>query len=163
MLQNADEQIIYDLVNEEIAFGCENLNIASEEIDRRIERFTTLMQIEKNAKTKTLSGGQKQRLITASTLAMEQKIIILDEPLANLDTHTAHILLKALRNLANSGYAVLIVEHRLDVVKNYIDKVMRIENKQLFTSTDINDLNSGIKTIPHADGSLPGEVLIKGE
>ena len=163
VLQNADEQIIYDLVNEEIAFGCENLNIASEETDRRIERFTTLMQIEKNAKTKTLSGGQKQRLITASTLAMEQKIIILDEPLANLDTHTAHILLKALRNLANSGYAVLIVEHRLDVVKNYIDKVMRIENKQLFTSPDINDLNSGIKTIPHADGSLPGEVLIKGE
>lgn len=163
VLQNADEQIIYDLVNEEIAFGCENLNIASEEIDRRVERFTMLMQIEKNAKTKTLSGGQKQRLITASTLAMEQKIIILDEPLANLDTHTAHILLKALRNLANSGYAVLIVEHRLDVVKNYIDKVMRIENKQLFTSTDINDLNSGIKTIPHADGSLPGEVLIKGE
>lgn len=163
VLQNADEQIIYDLVNEEIAFGCENLNIACEEIDRRIERFTTLMQIEKNAKTKTLSGGQKQRLITASTLAMEQKIIILDEPLANLDTHTAHILLKALRDLANSGYAVLIVEHRLDVVKNYIDKVMRIENKQLFTSTDINDLNSGIKTIPHADGSLPGEVLIKGE
>lgn len=163
VLQNADEQIIYDLVNEEIAFGCENLNIASEEIDRRIERFTTLMQIEKNAKTKTLSRGQKQRLITASTLAMEQKIIILDEPLANLDTHTAHILLKALRNLANSGYAVLIVEHRLDVVKNYIDKVMRIENKQLFTSTDINDLNSGIKTIPHADGSLPGAVLIKGE
>ena len=163
VLQNADEQIIYDLVNEEIAFGCENLNIASEEIDRRIERFTTLMQIEKNAKTKTLSGGQKQRLITASTLAMEQKIIILDEPLANLDTHTAHILLKALRNLANSGYAVLIVEHRLDVVKNYIDKVMRIENKQLFTSTDINDLNSGIKTIPHVDGSLPGEVLIKSE
>lgn len=163
VLQNADEQIIYDLVNEEIAFGCENLNIASEEIDRCIERFTTLMQIEKNAKTKTLSGGQKQRLITASTLAMEQKIIILDEPLANLDTHTAHILLKALRNLANSGYAVLIVEHRLDVVKNYIDKVMRIENKQLFTSTDINDLNSGIKTIPHADGSLPGEVIIKGE
>ena len=163
VLQNADEQIIYDLVNEEIAFGCENLNIASEEIDRRIERFTTLMQIEKNAKTKTLSGGQKQRLITASTLAMDQKIIILDEPLANLDTYTAHILLKALRNLSNSGYAVLIVEHRLDVVKNYIDKVMRIENKQLFTSTDINDLNSGIKTIPHADGSLPGEVLIKGE
>ena len=163
VLQNADEQIIYDLVNEEIAFGCENLNIASEEIDRRIERFTTLMQIEKTAKTKTLSGGQKQRLITASTLAMEQKIIILDEPLANLDTHTAHILLKALRNLANSGYAVLIVEHRLDVVKNYIDKVMRIENKQLFTSTDINDLNSGIKTIPHAEGSLPGEVLIKGK
>lgn len=163
VLQNADEQIIYDLVNEEIAFGCENLNITSEEIDRRIERFTMLMQIEKNAKTKTLSGGQKQRLITASTLAMEQKIIILDEPLANLDTHTAHILLKALRNLANSGYAVLIVEHRLDVVKNYIDKVMRIENKQLFTSTDINDLNSGIKTIPHADGSLPGEVLIKGK
>lgn len=163
VLQNADEQIIYDLVNEEVAFGCENLNITCEEIDRRIERFTTLMQIEKNAKTKTLSGGQKQRLITASTLAMEQKIIILDEPLANLDTQTAHILLKALRNLANSGYAVLIVEHRLDVVKNYIDKVMRIENKQLFTSTDINDLNSGIKTIPHADGSLPGEVLIKGE
>lgn len=55
------------------------------------------------------------------------------------------------------------IEHRLDVVKNYIDKVMRIENKQLFTGTDINDLNSGIKTIPHADGFARRSVYKKAK
>lgn len=56
-------------------------------------------------------------------MAMKQKIIILDEPLANLDTEGAHILLGALRSLSKSGYAVLLVEHRLDVVRPYVNKV----------------------------------------
>ncbi len=121
VLQNADEQIVYDFVNDEIAFGCENLNISPDEIEKRIEKYTALLHIDKSVRTKSMSGGQKQRLITSSTLAMEQKIIILDEPLANLDTDGAHILLGALKSLSEKGYAVLIVEHRLDVVKNYVD------------------------------------------
>ena len=85
-----------------------------------------------------LSGGQKQRLITASTLAMGQKIIILDEPLANLDKDSAANLMQTLRSLAGAGYCVLVIEHRLDMVLPYVDsvyhvgsgKVEEIENKE---------------------------------
>ncbi len=129
VLQNADEQIVYDIVRDEIAFGCENLNIPIGEIDKRISDTTAMMKINPNDRTRTMSGGQKQRLITASTLAMRQKILVLDEPLANLDVEGAHVLLSALRRLADNGYAILLVEHRLDVVKPYIDKFMWIEDK----------------------------------
>ena len=95
-----------------------------------------MMKISPDAKTRTMSGGQKQRLITASTLAMKQKIIILDEPLANLDVEGAHVLLGALRSLAKSGYAVLLVEHRLDVVRPYVNKVMWIKDKNVTMSAD---------------------------
>lgn len=126
VMQNADEQIVYDIVADEIAFGCENLNIEPSEIKRRIEKSAALMNLCTSDKTRTLSGGQKQRLITASTLAMKQKVVILDEPLANLDTDGAHLLLKSLRALANKGCAVIIVEHRLDVVRPYIDKAFTV-------------------------------------
>lgn len=93
-------------------------------------------------KTRTLSGGQKQRLITACTLATEQKILVLDEPLANLDKEGARLLMNTLRSLANEGYAVLVVEHRLDMVLPFVDTVWsiregvisKVENKQEYLS-----------------------------
>ena len=60
-------------------------------------------------------GRAKQRLITASTLAMGQKIIILDEPLANLDKDGAAMLMGTLRSLAKAGYCIIVIEHRLDM------------------------------------------------
>lgn len=161
VLQNADEQIVYDFAKDEIAFGLENLNASNEEITKRIDACCELMQVDKNARTRTMSGGQKQRLITASTLAMGQKIIILDEPLANLDNRGAHILLSALRDLSKSGYAVLLVEHRFDVIKPYIDKVMTIENKGVRLSEEISD--TVVKTLPSVQDHEIGETLIKLE
>ncbi|MDE5655104.1 MAG: ATP-binding cassette domain-containing protein, partial [Clostridia bacterium] len=73
-----------------------------------------------------LSGGQKQRLITSSTLAMGQKIIILDEPLANIDRQGGELLMNTLKSLAKVGYAILVVEHRLDMVMPYVDRVWHI-------------------------------------
>lgn len=164
VLQNADEQIVYDEVRDEIAFGCENLDIPVAEIDRRIAASTAQMKLNPDAKTRTLSGGQKQRLITASTLAMQQKIIILDEPLANLDVEGAHVLLKALQHLAADGYAVLLVEHRLDVVLPYVNKVMWIKDCKVQSSTDKKDITRFEKVIPaesrESDKTAP--VLIKG-
>ena len=85
VLQNADSQIIHRTVDDEIAFGCENFALAADKIGAQIDRVCTIVQLDKTAGTRTLSGGQKQRLITASTLATGQRILILDEPLANLD------------------------------------------------------------------------------
>ena len=103
-MQNADEQIIQKIVEDEIAFGCENLAFPPEKIQKQIDIVCNLLKLDKSWKCRTLSGGQKQRLITASTLAMGQKIIILDEPLANLDKDGAAMLMGTLRGVALCRY-----------------------------------------------------------
>lgn len=129
VLQNADEQIIQKIVEDEIAFGCENLAFPPEKIQKQIEIVCRLMKLDTKWKCRTLSGGQKQRLITASTLAMGQKIIILDEPLANLDKDGAAMLMGTLRSLAKAGYCIIVIEHRLDMVLPFVDTVWHIGNK----------------------------------
>ena len=129
VLQNADEQIIQKIVEDEIAFGCENLAFPPEKIQKQIDIVCGLMKLDKKWKCRTLSGGQKQRLITASTLAMGQRIIILDEPLANLDKDGAKLLMGTLRSLAKAGYCILVIEHRLDMVLPYVDTVWHIGDK----------------------------------
>ncbi len=131
VLQNADEQIIQKIVEDEIAFGCENLAFPPEKIQKQIDIVCNLLKLDKSWKCRTLSGGQKQRLITASTLAMGQKIIILDEPLANLDKDGAAMLMGTLRSLAQAGYCVVVIEHRLDMVLPFVDTVWHIGNKMV--------------------------------
>ena len=129
VLQNADEQIIQKIVEDEIAFGCENLAFPPEKIQKQIGIVCNLMKLDTKWKCRTLSGGQKQRLITASTLAMGQKIIILDEPLANLDKDGAAMLMGTLRSLAKAGYCIVVIEHRLDMVLPFVDTVWHIGNQ----------------------------------
>lgn len=126
VLQNADSQIIHKTVDDEIAFGCENFALAADKIGAQIDRVCTIVELDKTAQTRTMSGGQKQRLITASTLATGQRILILDEPLANLDVESANLLMDTLRQLAKAGYAVLVVEHRLDMILPFVDTVWNI-------------------------------------
>lgn len=137
VLQNADEQIIQKTVEDEIAFGCENLAFSVEKIRGQIDTVCRLMKFGKSWQSRKLSGGQKQRLITASTLAMGQKIVILDEPLANLDTAGAEMLMSTLKTLAKSGYCIVVIEHRLDMVLPFVDKVFHVGNKKVVGITDI--------------------------
>lgn len=161
VLQNADSQIIHKIVDDEIAFGCENFAIPTNKIGAQIDRVCTIMGLDKTARTRTLSGGQKQRLITASTLATGQKILILDEPLANLDIAGATELMNTLRALAGAGYAVLVVEHRLDMVLPFVDKVWniragvvtKIENKQEYL------LSQTVTIEDNSDSHEKGKVL----
>lgn len=136
VLQNADEQIIHKLVEDEIAFGCENLAFPPEKIQKQIDTVCKLMNLDARRQTRSLSGGQKQRLITASTLAMGQKIVILDEPLANLDRAGATQLMGTLRSLAKAGYCIIVVEHRLDMVLPYVDDVWHIGGGRVEKAAD---------------------------
>jgi energy-coupling factor transport system ATP-binding protein len=122
VLQDADSQIVHAKVVDEIAFGCENLGMNPGEIGRRVHDAAGSVKLDPEAFTRTLSGGQKQRLITASALAMDRKILLLDEPLANLDAVGAEFLLGTLRDLAHSGYAILLAEHRLEAALPYADR-----------------------------------------
>lgn len=178
VLQNADSQIIHQTVEDEIAFGCENFAIPADKIGAQIDRVCTLMGLDKRAQTRTLSGGQKQRLITASTLATGQKILILDEPLANLDIAGATELMNTLRALAGAGYAVLVVEHRLDMVLPFVDSVWnicagvvtKVENKQEYlisqtvTIADYSDSHGKGKTlfsVNHVGFSVRKQEILK--
>lgn len=128
VLQNAESQIVQQIVEDEISFGCENFAFPKEQITQRIEKACGEMKLEPQWNTRTLSGGQKQRLMTAATLATGQKILVFDEPLANLDKAGGVLLMSALRRLAKAGCAVLIVEHRLDMVLPFVDSVWHIQN-----------------------------------
>lgn len=135
ILQNPDSQIFHSKVEDELAFGCENLNLPPDAIKQRIEKNCALLSLPMNAPTKTLSGGQKQRLMAACILAMEQKILLLDEPLANLDLAGAKLLLGVLKDLCTQGYAVLLVEHRLDIVMPYADRFFVLQDRQITQTT----------------------------
>lgn len=154
VLQNADEQIIQKIVEDEIAFGCENLAFPPEKIQRQIEIVCKLMKLDPRWKTRSLSGGQKQRLITASTLAMGQRIVILDEPLANLDREGANLLMTTLRSLTRAGYCVIVVEHRLDMVLPFVDRVWHIGGGKV---TEIADKTEYLKSQTEliADTAVP--------
>lgn len=159
VLQNADNQIIHKIVEDEIAFGCENFAFTQEKTEKQIDLVCKMMKLDKGWLTRSLSGGQKQRLITASTLAMGQKIIILDEPLANLDCDGADYLMRTLRSLAKAGYAVLVVEHRLDMILPYVDsvwnisagEVTKIEDKREYLKSQVAAI--GDDSLPHDNGS----------
>ena len=138
VIQNADAQILHKTNEDEIAFGLENIGVEPNKIERQIDIVCDIMKLDKNDFSRSLSGGQKQRLITASVLAMGRKILLLDEPLANLDKQSTEILMSTLKNLANAGYSVIIVEHRLDMVISYVDSVWHIENKNIFKVEDKN-------------------------
>ena len=152
VLQNADSQIIMPHVEEEIAFGLENINMERENIKNKINEICNILSLNKNAKSKTLSGGEKQRLISGAILAMNPKIIILDEPLANIDKFGAKILLDALLNLKNNGYAIIIIEHRLDMLMKYIDKIYDIKNGILKKIDNINKYLEDEKNIIKDNG-----------
>lgn len=160
VLQNAEAQIIQQIVEDEIAFGCENFAFSKDEIASSIEKSCQKMRLNPLWKTRTLSGGQKQRLMTAATLATRQKILVLDEPFANLDKLGAELLMNTLRKLAMSGCAVLVVEHRLDMVLPYVDTVWCIKNGRIMRVYDKQDyLLSQAADIPNFCGDSISEDL----
>lgn len=166
VLQNAEAQIMHEKVEDEIAFACENLRFPPEKIGKRIAWGCALMSLRPDDDTRTLSGGQKQRLITATTLAMEQRIIVLDEPLANLDIAGAQILMASLAKLAHEkGYCIIVVEHRVDMVLPHADLVFWVEDRQIvpgrarLEELPKLDLGGGENTPPEGNPVLRGEKL----
>lgn len=153
VFQNAEEQIVQRFVKDEIAFGPENFGEAEEEIHNRIQFYCNLLQLNPNDITSTLSGGQKQRLITAATLALNNDIIILDEPLANLDKKSSIILMQKLSELKEMGKAIAIVEHRLDMVIDYVDTVYHLHQGSL--KKEENKVNYLQDHIIHLEDACP--------
>ena len=130
VFQNPNVQLINHTVQGEVAFGPENLALPQPEIARRVNWCldVTGMSGLRKASTVTLSGGQKQRTAIAATLAMQPRVLVLDEPLSDLDPVGAQEVLGTLKRLAkDEGTGVVIIEHRVDEVAPWADRVVLMD------------------------------------
>jgi len=118
VFQDADSQIICTTVEDELAFGLENLCIPPEKIKIRVNRLLDEFNCEvlRNTNPSRLSGGQKKLLTIAAVLAPAPPILILDEPMSSLDEDGRELVRAAIIEQRRQGRAVIIVEHDLDLV-----------------------------------------------
>ena len=117
VFQNPDNQIVANVVEEDVAFGPENLGIASPEIRRRVDaalRQVGMYEYREHA-PHLLSGGQKQRIAIAGVIAIEPKCIVLDEPTAMLDPQGRREVMQTIARLnKEKGITVVLITHHMD-------------------------------------------------
>lgn len=134
VLQSPDNQLVTDKVWHELAFGLENLGYETGTIRLRVAEMASFFGIqtwfEKNVEE--LSGGQKQLLNLAAVMAMQPDLLVLDEPTSQLDPLAAGDFLATLRKInAELGTTILLIEHRLEEVLAYADRVLVMENGEI--------------------------------
>lgn len=135
--QNPDEQIVTDKVWHELAFGLENLGLDRPAIRRRVGEMASYFGIQNwyHKNTDELSGGQKQLLNLAAVMVMQPKILLLDEPTAQLDPIAAADFIATLKKLNTElGLTIVLAEHRLEDVFAVSDAVAVMENGRISVS-----------------------------
>ena len=136
VLQNPDNQLVTDKVWHELAFGMENLGFDQQTIRLRVAEMASFFGIQNwfHRDVETLSGGQKQLLNLASIMAMQPKVLVLDEPTSQLDPIAASDFLSTIRKInLDLGITIIIIEHRLEEVFPMADKVLVLEDgKKIF-------------------------------
>lgn len=117
VLQDTDGQFVGLTVAEDIAFSLENDNVGQKEMEKIVHKWAKVLNIEKllDKKPNELSGGQKQSVSIAGVLVSDVPLLLLDEPLANLDPKSGRATMKLLKDLAERlGISVVVIEHRLE-------------------------------------------------
>lgn len=116
VFQNPDNQLVATIIEEDIAFGPENLGVEPEEIRRRVDNAlnTVGMYEYRKRPPHLLSGGQKQRIAIAGILALNSECIILDEPTAMLDPSGRKEVMETLKKLNAEGKTILLITHYMD-------------------------------------------------
>ncbi|MET0975020.1 MAG: ATP-binding cassette domain-containing protein [Leifsonia sp.] len=130
VLQDPDSQVVLARVGDDVAFGCENLGIPRADIWPRVREALDGVGLDLPLQwpTSALSGGQKQRLALAGALAMRPGLLLLDEPTANLDPDGVGEVREAVaRTTADSGATLIVVEHRVDVWQDLVDRVIVLD------------------------------------
>ncbi len=142
VFQNPENQLIAMNVERELAFGPENLGLSREKIVKQVEYALDLIDIQHLRKKSPyeLSGGEQQRVAIASVLALDPPILALDEPTANLDPQRALEILDLLFRLKQKGKTILIVEHRLELVLPFVDKMVVMSNGQIAMEGSVLDV-----------------------
>lgn len=136
MLQDPDKQILGSTVEQEIAFGMENLNTPRDEMVSSVQEVLQRLHLERFQKREThaLSGGQRQQVAACGILVMHPSIFLFDEPFANLDARAVDELETLISDLRTEGHTVIIVEHRVEEALHLNpDKVLLMrDGRQVF-------------------------------
>jgi energy-coupling factor transport system ATP-binding protein len=122
--QDAAASFVLDRVEDELAYGMENLGVDPAHMRRRVEEMLDLLDIAglRDRSVRTLSGGERQRVAIAAAFAAGPRILVLDEPTSQLDPQGAEHVMAALQRLVHDhGVTVLIAEHRLERVAGWVD------------------------------------------
>lgn len=132
VFQNPESQLFSPTVEDELAFGPENLCIEREEIGRRIEESLRKVGMEeyRYMNPNNLSGGQKQLIALASVLSLEPEILIFDEAMAQIDLEGKKLIKETIKKLKAAGKTIVLVEHdfnNLDIA----DRVLLLKNGKL--------------------------------
>tara|TARA_B100000749_G_C18413967_1_gene460406 strand:- start:396 stop:1253 length:858 start_codon:yes stop_codon:yes gene_type:complete len=156
VFQNPENQIFMFSIERDIVFGLENLGTSRTIMKERVDSILSLLKIEHLA-TKApheLSDGEKQKAALAGILAMQPKILILDEPTSLLDPKTAIDFINIVNDLRKKiGMTIVIVEHRLDLVVGIADKLIILSNGKIIE-------NNNPKQVLHYSNQLIPEIGI---
>lgn len=139
VMQKAENQIVTDKVWHEMAFGLESLGYDTDEIRLRVSEMASFFGLQSwfYKDTNTLSGGQKQLLSLASVMVLEPKILILDEPTAQLDPISAGDFMQMLLKInCEFGTAILISAHNLEEVVPISDRIIVMENGRIIADSN---------------------------
>lgn len=136
VFQYPEYQIFEETVYRDIAFGPKNMGLSADEVDRRVRETAIAVGIDEDLLQKSpfeLSGGQKRRVAIAGVMAMEPKILILDEPTAGLDPKGREKILNLIKaHHKRTGCTVLIVSHSMEDIARYANKILVMNKSQIF-------------------------------
>ena len=144
VFQNPFTQIsgVKETVFEEIAFGLENLALDAEYIRKRVEETLKLLRIEelRDKNPYELSGGQGQKVALASIIAMDPEIMVIDEPTSQLDPKGTEEIFEIIDILKKEGKTIILVEHKLELIAEYAEKVMVLDEGEMILSGNTEDV-----------------------
>jgi energy-coupling factor transport system ATP-binding protein len=149
ILQNPDNQIVASIVEEDVAFGPENLGIPPQEIRRRVDdalKMVNMFQYRKHAPFK-LSGGQKQRVAIAGILAMQPDCIVLDEPTAMLDPKGREEVISAIRKLnKENGITIVLITHNMEEAV-FADRIFVLDEGEILLNGTPKEVFSQVELL----------------
>lgn len=157
VFQNPDNQLVAAVVDEEVAFGPENLGVSPDEIRKRVKdclKKVGLSEYEKHAPS-MLSGGQKQRLAIAGVLAMKPSCIVLDEPTAMLDPSGRKEVMSTIHELnKNEGITIVLITHFMEEAVS-ADKVLVMDKGSLAFSGTPREVFSKVDELRNIGLAVP--------
>ena len=163
VFQNPDNQLVQLTVEEEVAFGPENLGLPRSEVARRVEQALIYTGMDKMRKEQiyALSGGQKQRVAISATLAMLPQVLVLDEPTSDLDPVGTQEVLSVLRTLNKQyGMTIVLVEHKVDEVISWVDRVLLMDQGKVIVDSPPRKAFDDVSCWTSMGVSVPQMVLV---
>lgn len=157
VFQNPDNQIVATIVEEDVAFGPENLGVPPKEIRKRVDdclKAVNMEEFKKNA-PHLLSGGQKQRVAIAGILAMKPECIILDEPTAMLDPSGRREVIDTIKKLnREEGITIVLITHYMEEAVD-ADRVIVMENGNIVLSGTPKEVFQRVKELKNIGLDVP--------